>query len=313
MFYNVENLFDTFNDSLKNDEEFLPYGEKHWNNEKFEKKINGIYKIIMNVGVWEPPALIGFCEIENRYVLEELINKTPLSKFDYRIIHQESPDIRGIDVALLYRKEIFVPDFFKAVKINFNEGRKKTRDILYVRGKLLDSGIVHIFINHWPSRYGGQISSEPDRIFLATKLRSLTDSLFEIYEDPNIIITGDFNDGPESESLITTLDAKIDFSNILKKNLYNLSSGINKRNTTGTYKYQGRWETFDQFILSGNMFDVNNNISSTLNGYNIFAEDYLFEEDKSYLGRRPFRTYLGPVYHGGFSDHLPVFLDLSIE
>jgi len=136
MFYNVENLFDTFNDSLINDEEFLPFGAKHWNKDKFRKKINRIYKVIMNVGEWEPPALIGLCEIENRFVLDELISKTPLAKYNYHIIHQESPDLRGIDVALLYRKEKFTPDLFKAIHINLNNSRKRTRDILYVRGEI---------------------------------------------------------------------------------------------------------------------------------------------------------------------------------
>jgi len=313
MFYNVENLFDTFNDSLINDEEFLPFGAKHWNKDKFRKKINRIYKVIMNVGEWEPPALIGLCEIENRFVLDELISKTPLAKYNYHIIHQESPDLRGIDVALLYRKEKFTPDLFKAIHINLNNSRKRTRDILYVRGKLADAGIVHIFINHWPSRYGGQMASEPNRIFLANRLRNLTDSLFNEYKNPNIIITGDFNDGPKSKSLIEVLNAKIDLRNFQDENLYNLSSRFTRNNTIGSYKYKGRWEVLDQFIISGNMFEKSNKIFTSNNGYNIFTRPYLLEDDKSYLGKRPFRTYLGPVYHNGFSDHLPVYLDLIIE
>lgn len=311
MFYNVENLFDTFDDSLKNDDEFLPYGEKHWNTKKFDNKLADIYKVFMGVGEWEPPALVGLCEIENLFVLEALINNTPLKKFGYRIIHKESPDRRGIDVALIYRKKYFSPDYYEAFNIPLTSGGK-TRDILYIRGEIYNS-TVHIFINHWPSRYGGQIISQPNRILAAARLKHLTDSLFNIYEDPNIIITGDFNDEPENESLLTVLNGNIDLNEIHKEKLYNLSHQFMQNISIGTYKYQGRWQVFDQFIVSGALISLNKGLYTSISGSQIFKIDILLEEDKSNTGKRPFRTYLGPVYHGGISDHLPVYLDLFMS
>jgi hypothetical protein len=153
MFYNVENLFDTFDDTLTRDEEFLPEGDRHWNSNKFYKKLNNIYKVILNVGEWNPPAIVGLCEIENRFVLNQLVYETPLKKFDYKVIHFDSPDRRGIDVGLLYRKDAFRKDTAYVFPINFPfNSNSKTRDILYVKGSFGDLDTVHIFINHWPSR-----------------------------------------------------------------------------------------------------------------------------------------------------------------
>ncbi len=169
MFYNVENLFDTYDDSLINDEEFLPEGDRFWNNHKYYSKLNNIYKVIVAVGGWQPPAIIGLCEIENRTVLNDLVNNTPLVKFEYQIIHKESPDRRGIDVGLLYRKELFQPISYEAIPINFpNNPESKTRDILYVKGIAEKSDTLNIFINHWPSRWGGQLESEDRRLFVAS-------------------------------------------------------------------------------------------------------------------------------------------------
>ncbi len=164
MFYNVENLFDTKDDSLTSDEEFLPDGDRHWNTNKFYKKLNNIYKVILGVGEWNPPAIVALCEIENRFVLNQLVYQTPLKKFDYKVVHFESPDRRGIDVAMLYRKELFHVDTAFPIQINFPfDENSKTRDILYVKGSFDKKDTIHFFINHWPSRYGGYMQTKPKR------------------------------------------------------------------------------------------------------------------------------------------------------
>ena len=212
VFYNVENLFDVYNDSLTNDDEFTPEGERNWNNYKFYKKLNNLSKVIISIGEWNPPSVIGFCEIENRFVLNKLIYETPLKSIDYKIIHAESPDRRGIDVAFLYRESRFVPLFYSPIPINFpDDTLSKTRDILYVKGVLAEADTVHFFVNHWPSRYGGYEDSKPRRIFVASVLRSKVDSILSVNRDPNIIIMGDFNDEPWDESISVDSGSKIGY------------------------------------------------------------------------------------------------------
>ena len=249
MFYNVENLFDTFDDTLKNDEEFLPNGDRYWNKSKYYKKLNNIGKVITAVGGWEPPEVIGLCEIENRYVLDGITKFSALSKFKYRIIHEESPDQRGIDVALLYQQDKFTPIYFKAIPINFPDASRKTRDILYVKGKTTKNDTLHIFVNHWPSRWGGQLNSESKRIFVAGVLKNFVDSIFDSNPKSNIIITGDFNDEPDDKSLLENLLAKKEYTDIKSNELYNLSSYLQKAKGLGSHKYQGNWGMLDQFIV----------------------------------------------------------------
>ncbi len=216
MFYNVENLFDIYNDSLTNDDEFTPEGERRWNNYRFYKKLNNLSKVIISIGEWDPPAVVGLCEIENRFVLNKLIYETPLKNFDYKIIHSESPDRRGIDVALLYRKSKFEPLFYYPVRINFpGDTLSKTRDILYVKGVFSGIDTAHLFINHWPSRYGGYEDSKTKRLFVASVLRNKIDSIFFTEMNPGIIIMGDFNDEPWDESIADGLKAKRDTCHIV--------------------------------------------------------------------------------------------------
>lgn len=314
MFYNVENLFDTFDDSLKNDEEFLPEGNRFWNNNKYYTKLNHIYKVIMAIGEWNPPAVIGVCEIENRKVLSDLTNNTPLVKYEYQIIHKESPDRRGIDVGLLYREELFTPLVKEFLAINFPDNPdSKTRDILYVKGIAKNTDTLHIFINHWPSRWGGQLESENKRMFVASVLKTKVDSIFSNNDKANIIITGDFNDYPNNKSMTDVISAKQNFDNIAPNNLYNLSDHLNKTKGIGSHKYQGEWGVLDQFIVSGNMLNTNNKMHTSTSDIHIFNKDFLLESDESYYGFKPFRTYTGFKYNGGFSDHLPTYLVLKFN
>lgn len=314
MFYNVENLFDTFDDSLKKDEEFLPEGDRFWNNHKYYTKLKQIYKVIIAIGSWNPPAIIGLCEIENRKVIEDLVNNTPLVKFEYQIIHEESPDWRGIDVGLLYRKELFRPLYYEAIPINFPDNpESKTRDILYVKGIAKNSDTLSIFINHWPSRWGGQLESEDRRLFVASVLKAKVDSIFKSNSQSNIIITGDFNDYPHNKSINKVLNASQEFDQIIDNELYNLSSFLYKSKNVGTYKYQGEWGVLDQFIVSGNLLDKENKVFTSLDDIYIFDADFLLEPDEGYFGYKPNRTFIGYKYNGGYSDHLPTYLILHFN
>jgi predicted extracellular nuclease len=314
MFYNAENFFDIYNDSLTQDDEFLPDGPKHWNYKRFTDKLNKLYKVIIAVGGWEPPEIIGLCEIENISVLNKLIYDTPLSKYEYGIVHKDSPDTRGIDVALLYRKDkldLLQESFFS---ISFSwDSLKKTRDILYFKGKVLKKDTLHIFVNHWPSRYGGQLETEPYRICASAILKNKVDSVFNMNKKPKIIIAGDFNDEPENKSLaeylsaINILDSTSD--KIEYNKLYNLSYTLLKNTKLGSHKYKSDWEIFDQFIVSGSLIN-SRSIGTSADDIYIFDAPFLLEKDEIYSGYRPFRTYRGYIYDGGFSDHLPVYLDL---
>lgn len=311
MFYNVENLFDVYNDSLTNDDEFTPDGDRKWNNYRFYKKLNNLSKVIISIGEWNPPSIIGLCEVENRFVLNKLIYETPLKSFDYRIIHAESPDRRGIDVAMLYRQSRFEPIYFHPISINFPDNpESKTRDILYVKGIAGGADTVHFFVNHWPSRYGGYEDSKPRRIFVASVLRHKVDSINLADHDPKIVIMGDFNDEPWDESIRIGLKAKSDTLVLKKDELVSLMGLPGKSPAVGTNKYQAEWSVIDQFIVSGNLVVEKDGMHVSGEGARIYQASFLLEEDETHLGYKLNRTYTGPVYHGGFSDHLPIYFDL---
>lgn len=305
MFYNVENLFDVEDDPLIDDDEFLPDGEKYWTHERYWRKIVRTYQVISAVGRWDMPAVIGLCEIENRKVLEKLVYETPLSRYDYRIIHRDSPDARGIDVALLYRKGIFKPDTAEWLHIIFEEGGE-TREILKVSGKLWKDVEVHFYVNHWPSRSGGAIASAPRRLEAARTLGHSLDSLFKAQPQANIIIMGDFNDEAVDESLQFITSSRFATSTDSTSQIVNLSAKIGSINTIGTLKHQGAWNVFDQVLVSGAVILGSNGLRIRSGETEIFSAPYLLEPDEAYFGSRPFRTYIGPAYHDGFSDHLPV-------
>lgn len=311
VFYNVENLFDYFDDSAKMDEEFLPRGERFWNKTRYQNKQNGLAKTIMAIGGWEAPALIGLCEIENRYVLNSLTSFTALKAAGYEIIHQDSPDNRGIDVAALYRPDKFdlINYEYYSVKFPFDTA-SKTRDILHVIGKLPNQDTLHFFVNHWPSKYGGEFETEPKRMFVAKFLRTKVDSLLSINPNASIILTGDFNDEPDEASILEGLAPKADLLELQSTDLFNLMYSI--RFNTGTHSFQNKWSIIDQLIVSGSLMDR----SATTHVYQgtaqIFDMPFLIMEGAT-GATRPYRTYQGPKYIGGYSDHLPILLDLVLK
>ncbi len=314
MFYNVENLFDIYDDSLTNDDEFTPEGARHWTNKRFYAKINNIGKTLIAAGKWSPPSIIGLSEIENRFVLERLVYETPLARYGYKIVHHNSPDHRGIDVALLYRDQDFERFADTAISVGFAfDTASATRDILYVKGLIGGTQMLHIFINHWPSRYGGFMNTIEKRNEAARLLKKHTDSLFAINPGVSIIIMGDFNDDPADESIGNILGAKSPENADSLCGLYNLM--INRQDgwLYGSLKFRENWNTFDQIIVSGNMLLPDSEIKAAGGGAAVFHAPFLLEDDETFLGSRPFRTFNGFRYEGGFSDHLPVYFDLLMK
>jgi len=304
MFYNVENLFDTIDDPETDDNEFTPQGDRHWTPKKFEKKIENTAKVIVAAGGWESPAIIGLCEIENQFVLEKLCNHPLLKKSDYHIIHKESPDHRGIDVALLYRKDLFIPETYSAIPVLNEKGDTlPTREILHVTGAFQDGRQFHFFVSHWPSRYGGLMETENGRKLAAKCLKQAVDNVQTERPDAGIICMGDFNDQPYDESIRKVLGASPVQEDTGISKLVNISSGVGNSGIAGTLKHQQEWAVFDQFIISRNLLSVTKT--------SVFTAGFLLEPDAKFTGNKPFRTYAGFRYTGGFSDHLPVLLDLQ--
>jgi endonuclease/exonuclease/phosphatase family metal-dependent hydrolase len=308
MFYNVENLFDIYDDSLTDDNDFLPDGIMRWNYDRYNKKINSLYKTIVAAGDWEPPAIVAFCEIENRKVLEDLIYGTYLSKFNYNIIHEESPDRRGIDVCLIFRRKIVDVIYYRyLIPSKIKRKDFTSRSVLYAK-LLLGTDTIHLFVNHWPSRRGGVLAGESYRLQIASMVREKADSISE--RNPSgtkIIILGDFNATPDDQA-INSLVIYNDSANFL----INLSDKLDETGL-GTYRYLGTWEMIDQVIVSKGLLSDSNGIYTGPNQLRIFKPNFLLKKDPKYPGYSPFSTYHGYKYQGGFSDHLPVLLDLKVR
>jgi predicted extracellular nuclease len=307
MFYNVENLFDTVDDTLTDDNEFLPDGLMRWTPGRYDKKINSIYKTIIAAGEWEPPDIVAFCEIENRKVLEDLIYGTNLSKFNYRIIHEESPDRRGIDVCLIFRNKSITPVYYSyLIPPEIDRKDFNSRSVLYAK-LLIETDTVHLFVNHWPSRRGGVLAGENFRLQISSMVREKADSIFKSNHSSKIIIVGDFNSSPDDEAIQTLIS-----SHDSLKYLVNLSGFLNLK-FPGTYRYMGTWEMIDQVIVSDGLLSGRTGVFTEKDQLRIFNPGFLLIKDPKYPGSCPFATYRGYKYQGGFSDHLPVLLDLKIR
>lgn len=312
MFYNVENLFDIVNDSLTMDDEYTPQGSRRWTYSRLQRKVNNISKVIIRAGGWEPPEIIGLCEVENRFALSNLTTDSPLKNIGYRIIHRDSPDPRGIDVAMLYRPEKFTPVDIKYIGIRFPfEPEARTRDILYVKGVVLKKDTLHLFVNHWPSRFGGHQATIPKREFVALQLRRQVDSLMLADPGARIVIMGDLNDEPSDPSVSEVLKAQKDSLNLAPTDLYNMMYGAGMSWNHGTIKDKELWITIDQFIISASLLVKNNGLYTTPHWVRIMDPSFLLQKDDAWFGQKPFRTYYGFDYIGGFSDHLPIYMDLK--
>jgi hypothetical protein len=307
MFYNVENLFDPREDSITSDEEYQPTGMRGWTSSRLKQKQINISKVVLAVGGWEPPDLIGFCEVENFSVLYGLTNYTALKNFGYRIIHFDSPDPRGIDVALLYRPEKFRVLKSIPIKVRFPfDTASRTRDILFVKGIACKRDTVNIFVNHWPSKFGGAMATIPRRNYVASVIRKLADSLLAVNPDSKILIMGDLNESPYEEGVAKILRAKMDSINLLTDDLYNMLAGAGLSWNKGTIKFHETWDAIDHMIVSRPLLS-----KTTPHSLHIFDAPFLLQDDEAWFGKKPFRTYYGSKYLGGFSDHLPVYMDFK--
>jgi hypothetical protein len=311
VFWNVENLYDPYDDSTKLDDEFTAPGIKRWTWTKFSTKLNHVAKTLLSAGEWMPPAIVGLCEVENRYVLNKLIYETPLKRLNYKFIHHDSPDLRGVDVAMLYRPADFKIISYLTTSIRFPfDTLAQTREILLVKGILFSQDTISIIVNHWPSRRGGYLVSEPRRKYVASVLRKIIDSLQQACAASNILVMGDFNDEPEDESLKQVLKAHTDSISENNTALFNLMGIRNKIHREGTLKYRDQWTTFDQFVVSESLLHGRSGLKTGIGKVRIIRSPFLLEEDNTYFGQKLNRTYSGPRYHGGFSDHLPIRLEL---
>ena len=312
-FYNLENLFDTIDAPNVRDEEFTPQSEKQWTANRYERKLQNMASVIAGIGAAEgvgAPAVMGLCEMENLKVLKDLVSTDRLKAYDYQIIHQDSPDRRGIDVALIYRPGYFKPESFRAVPllINGDDGnRLYTRDQLVVSGKM-NGARIHFIVNHWPSRYGGKERSIPLRNAAARLSRSLVDSIRGAESDAKIIVMGDLNDDPVDESVKKHLKAGVTTQQSGSDSLFNATAPL-FLNGRGTLCYHDFWNLFDQIIVTPNLMKKSSgklHIEKT----EIYGKQYMRQQEGDYSGY-PYRTYVGNWYHGGYSDHFPSYIVLN--
>lgn len=305
--YNVENLFDVRDDSLTLDEDFTPVGKRHWTQDRYNRKLINISQALLAAGDGKCPAFIGLAEVENRFVLEKLVGKTALADGEYQIVHADSPDLRGIDVALLYRGEDFSvlrQSFFPVPLKNENP----TRDILYCKGLLADSDTLHFFVAHFPSMRGGETQSEWKRICAAKIVRQKVDSIYSCNPDAAIIIMGDLNGKANTLAQQTMKTKSSDALNIRREDLYNTGYYLLKE-SYGSYYYRNTWQTIDHVIVSGALLDGKHTLQATPHLI-VYRAKFLLEEDKNSLRWKPKPTYRGFRYIGGYSDHLPIYIDI---
>jgi endonuclease/exonuclease/phosphatase family metal-dependent hydrolase len=316
-FYNLENLFDFEDDPLTFDDDRTPNGKDHWTEALYNAKLKNMAKVISEIGAditGSTPTIVGVCEIENRRVLEDLVNQEPLLKKDYGIIQFDSPDRRGIDVALLYQKRLFSPTHYKAFPLyiyadNDKSKRVYTRDQLLVSG-MLDGEKIHLIVNHWPSRSGGEARSRPKRIKAAQLNKSIIDSLF--VDDPyaKVITMGDLNDDPTSPSVKDYLKTTTTKENLQLKQLYNPMEAMFKKGL-GTLAWRDGWNLFDQMIVSTELLK-NDYSSYRFYQAGIYNKSYLANARGRYKGY-PYRSFGNGSFTGGYSDHFPVYLYLIKE
>lgn len=311
-FYNVENLFDTERDTLIFDEDRTPEGRDRWTMERYEKKIMNIAKVLSEIGAdmsKTSPDIIGLCEVENIRVLQDLIFHPYLSHSNYGIVHFDSPDLRGIDVALLYKKEAFIPVSFTSHRlrlVDLEDDRKYTRDQLVVGG-ILDDEQIYFIVNHWPSRSGGEARSQPNRIAAAKLNKQIIDSVKRIEPNAKIISMGDFNDDPTNDSFKKVLKTKGKTNDLEANDLFNPMEALHRKGM-GSLAYRDKWNLFDQIILTSQLVVPDRKTYSFWKA-GIFNPPYLIDPQGQFKGY-PLRTYAGGNYVGGYSDHFPVYLYL---
>lgn len=315
MFYNVENLFDTINNPKTLDDEFTPDGNLHWGGYRYHKKIEDVGKVISSLGGKYPPAIVGLCEVENETVLDDLTKKSSFARHHYKYIITHSEDMRGSNVALLYQRDQFqILQKTAYTPVIDKMTDRKTRDILHVVGKVVNGKVLDIFVCHYPSRSEGVVKSRPLRIEVSRLLKHKVDSIYKVRNNPNVIIMGDFNDYPFDVSMKDVLGARSLNSKIESRVLYNMFLHHGKKvKDMASYKYRGKWNYLDQFVVSGNLLVNDASLHIIDNRAQVFSPNFLLDDDDKYGGQKPFRTFSGWTYLGGTSDHLPIYMDLYIK
>ncbi len=292
---NCENLLDYHDDAGKDDSEYLPDATRHWTKKRYWRKLNNIAQELLSVSDEGIPDLVALCEVENDSVLHDLTKRSLLRNAGYEYVMTSSPDLRGIDVALLYSPFSFLPVLSYPIRITPVDGMRPTRDILYVSGQIVSGDTLHVFVVHFPSRFGGERYSRPFRKAVADRLCQSLDSVQNACPDANILIAGDFNDDADSPSL-----RQIYRHNI--RNVTGSSHGLN--GVRGTYRYKGEWGSIDHILASPNIY---NKVDTAF----IHSPEFILEEENIYGGIRPRRTYNGMRYQPGYSDHLPLVVKIE--
>lgn len=312
-FYNLENLYDTINDPTKDDEEFLPTGIRMYNGEVYRDKLGRLAHVLSEIGKDVSPdglALTGVAEIENDTVLADLVNEPKLKDRKWKFVHYNSPDVRGVDVGLLYNPKYFTPLYSAPLFVALPGGSKEsflTRDILYVKGLFRGGDTVHVFVNHWPSRRGGEERSAPARAAAAQICKTRVDSLTALDPNVKIIVMGDLNDDPISPSVTQVLKAKGNAEDVKAPEMFNPWVSYYKKGI-GTLAYQDSWGLFDQIILSAGWLDKSQKGFHYYRAY-IFNQEFMVQKTGKFRGYAR-RTYDGNTYNYGYSDHFPTYIRL---
>ncbi len=309
-FYNLENLFDTLNTNTSYDLEFSPKGDKKWDGHKYYKKINNMAYCISQLAKEVcplGPAVIGVSEIENRTVLEDLVKAKDLAPMNLQIVHYDSPDLRGVDVGLLYNPRLFTVTSSSSHRLTIpDESDFKTRDQLLVNG-IMNGEEFHFIVNHWPSRRNGEKESRPLRVAAAKLSKQIADSIMQANPNAKVVIMGDLNDDPVNVSVRDVLGAKQKRDNVNADDLFNPMAELYAKGI-GSLGYKGNWNLFDQIIISGNMLG-NDRTTFKFWKAEVFNRDFLVQQEGQYKGY-PLRTFSGNTFLNGYSDHFPVLVYL---
>lgn len=309
-FYNLENFYDTIDNPIVQDDEFLPRGARNYNSEVYWNKVNHLAHVISEMGTAyskDGPAILGVAEIENDTVLNDLIRNPQIANRQYQIIHYDSRDLRGVDVALLYNPNYFTVEESRKIFVRIPSGTKSsyfTRDVLWVKGNF-NGETIHIFVNHWPSRLGGEVRSAPARAAAALVNKRMIDSIQKADPNAKIIVMGDLNDDPVSPSLVKVLGAKGKLAEVQPGELFNPWVELYKKGI-GTLAYNDSWGLFDQILISYSWLEKSQ-YGFFYSKQFIFNKEYMIENRGRYTGY-PMRTWDGNNYRGGYSDHFPTYL-----
>lgn len=314
MFYNTENFFDIQNNPRTRDDEFTPSGARHWTKVRYATKLKNIAKVITRLGKGNFPLIIGLAEVENENVIRDLIRKTLLREGNYAYIHHESPDLRGIDVALLFSEKEVCLSAKKFITLNLAKKniRSFSREILYAKLRFVKSHHdLHIFVCHFPSKRGGVRATEWKREIAARTLRRQIDSIQKAdSREARILVMGDMNCRANEKVIREVLNVRTMESMPDPAVLYNTGSRFERKNV-GTYKFRGKWELLDHIFVTGNL--LCDDAEVRVGVMQIFSEDFMIEKDKKHYGFRPRPTYSGMRYRGGCSDHFPVYVDVYLK